>query len=136
MTAVLAFPGAPEIDTDTDPGAAIDAALAALHGNSPADVELATGLVLACKALAEQAASPWREHEQRARSIIMAVIDATGISRWRTDAGSAYVAAPSVRVTYDARALDTLCADDPALAARLAPHRRETAVSGALTVKP
>lgn len=136
MTAVLAFPGAPEIDTDPDPGAAIDAALADIHGDSPADVELATGIVLACKALAEQASAPWREREQRARGVIMAVIDATGIARWRTDAGSAYVAAPSVRVTYDAKALDTLCADDPALAARLAPHRRETAVTGALTVKP
>lgn len=53
----------------------------------------------------------------------------------RGAAGDGDGAAPSVSASYDTKALDALCASSPQIAAVLAPHRRETVRSGALTIR-
>lgn len=91
-------------------------------------------VVLAAKAGAEAAAGPWREVERAARQLLTDIIIETGETRRRTPAGIAYIPTPSKRVTYDAKALDILCADDPDLARRLRPYRTEKATTTSLTI--
>lgn len=58
----------------------------------------------------------------------------TGQTKFATQAGRVAVTAPSVSVSYDRKALDALCASDPALAAKLAPHRKEIERPGTMRV--
>jgi len=73
--------------------------------------------------------------QDRAKAAIGELIAETGNERWNTPAGVAVLTSPSVRVIWDAKALDALCASDDDLARVLAPHRRETMVAGSVTVK-
>ena len=62
-------------------------------------------------------------------------IAATGLDRWSVSAGICYVSAPSVSVSYDAKALDALAASDDNLARILAPHRKVSERGGSLTIR-
>lgn len=73
--------------------------------------------------------------QDRAKAVLSDIIAETGETSWRTEYGTAYVPAPSVRVYYDASGLDVACESDPALAALLRPFRREVGVAGSLTVR-
>lgn len=73
--------------------------------------------------------------QARAKSIVTEIMQETGQTKSVTPAGTAQFTAPSVRVTWDGKALDALCASDATLAAILRPHRKETATSGTLTIK-
>jgi hypothetical protein len=84
----------------------------------------------------EAQATEWKGVENLARERLAEVFQATGQANWSTPAGKAYRAADSVTVSWDAKALDALCASSPQIAAVLAPHRRETVRSGALSTKP
>ena len=144
-------PSLAEIDT---PSAALasrpdayDAALLAeasmlgAHLDDAADLEpdlaadAAVSVFLTAKQLAEAAAQPYVRLQARAKEMLQALVETTGQLRFAVHAGEAYLPAPSARVTYDARALDALCAKDEALAAVLRPHRRETIVAPALTIR-
>jgi hypothetical protein len=46
-----------------------------------------------------------------------------------------YVSRPSVTVSYDAKALDTLAAGDAEVAELLTPFRRQTERAGTLTIR-
>lgn len=70
-----------------------------------------------------------------AKMIITEVMAETEMLDYKSDAGRAYVSGPSVRVTYDNKALDVLCGSDAKLAAKLAPYRKVTEVAGSLTIK-
>lgn len=72
---------------------------------------------------------------KHARSVIEEIIIETGQSEWATAAGKVYFPKPSVSVSYDARALDALCASSPEIAAILKPHRRETERPGSMTIR-
>ena len=47
----------------------------------------------------------------------------------------AYVPAPGVTISYDAKALDALCASDDQLKRLLWPHRSEKERPGSLTIR-
>ena len=59
----------------------------------------------------------------------------TGVTSWKTKAGSAIVPAPGMTVSYDAKALDALCASDDAIKRLLWPHRAEKERAGSLTIR-
>lgn len=95
----------------------------------------AIGAIVAAKAGAAEAAAPFAEAEAKAREVINSAIAATGRDNWSCETGRAYIPAPGVTVSYDAKALDALCKSSPELAAVLAPHRAERERVGSLTVK-
>ena len=107
--------------------------IAAQEFNYAVDDAIAT--VVAAKAAAADAAAPFAEAEAKARGIIAEAIAATGRDKWDCPSGRAYVPAPGVTVSYDAKALDALCKSSPELAAMLSPHRAERERPGSLTVK-
>lgn len=69
------------------------------------------------------------------KTLIAEVFAELEITEAQTSTGKVLVGRPSIRVTYDARALDRELAKDPALAARLAPFRTEKQVAGTLIVR-
>jgi hypothetical protein len=76
------------------------------------------------------------EAEQaRAKQIVTEIMQETGQVKAITSAGTAQFTTPSLRVSYDTKALDALSASDDGLARLLKPHRIETFVKGALTIK-
>lgn len=86
------------------------------------------------RAAANQAAA-MKTVQDAAKAAIGDLIAETGCERWDTEAGIAVLTSPSVRVTWDGKALDALCASNDDLARLLTPHRREAMVAGSVTVK-
>lgn len=87
------------------------------------------------KAGAVAVAEPFVSTQENARCVLVDIIARTGETNWVTESGRAYVPAAGVAVSYDAKALDALCASNAELAAWLKPHRKESARPGSLTVK-
>lgn len=73
--------------------------------------------------------------QDQAKGMIGEIMEETGETSITTAAGKAYVLRPSVSVSYDAKALDALCASDDNLARILQPHRRESQRAGTLTIR-
>lgn len=110
--------------------------LASAQNLAPDDAATeAIAVALDAKAAAEDAAKPYADVNAEARRVLDGIMAETGQTTYKTPAGEAYVPAPSTRITYDARALDALCASSPELARVLAPHRKETSVPGSLTIR-
>lgn len=106
------------------------------HGLAPDDAATeAIAVALTAKAAGETAAKPWLDVNAAARRVLDDLIAETGQTAYKTPAGEAYVPAPSVRVSYDTKALDALVASNADLARVLTPHRRETHSVGALTIR-
>lgn len=73
--------------------------------------------------------------QKKAKEALAEIMAETGAEKWETVAGTVRVNRPSIRTTWDTDALDVLIGDDPVLASRLLPHRRETHVAGAMTIR-
>jgi hypothetical protein len=71
----------------------------------------------------------------RAKQIVAEIMLETGQVKAQTPSGTAQFAANSERVSYDAKALDALCASSEELSRIIAPHRKWTIVKGSLTIK-
>lgn len=69
-----------------------------------------------------------------AKKLIMDVMEETGQTKYVTQAGTAAVSAPSVSISYDAKAIDILLRDDADLALRLSPYRKVTERAGTLRI--
>lgn len=104
-------------------------------GITEAEVGQLVAVAIEAKAEAAAAAAPWEAVQAAARAKIGEVMAATGRTNWTTMAGRAYVPAAGVSVSYDAKALDALCASSPQIADILRPHRKETMRAGSLTIK-
>ena len=74
--------------------------------------------------------------KDEAKQLITDIIEETGQVEWANTAGSVRLSAPSIRVSYDAKALDILLRDDIELANRLHVYRKETEVPGTLRITP
>lgn len=70
-----------------------------------------------------------------AKALLTEIMVETGETSITTKAGKAYVTAPSKIVTYDAKGIDALAANDDDLAAVLEPYRRVTERAGVLTIR-
>lgn len=95
----------------------------------------AIGVYRIAKAQADASSARWMEVADAAKQMMTEIITETGRMSWKTPSGSAYIPAASVTVTYDAKALDALCASSPELAAILRPHRLEKERPGSLTIR-
>ena len=73
--------------------------------------------------------------QARAKETITEIMQETGQVKAITPAGTAQFTADSVRVSWDAKALDALRLSDALLDRVLTPHRKETVVKGGLTIK-
>lgn len=111
-----------------------DAELARLSDWTGTPEEAAAVAIGIYRAAANQAAA-LKTVQDAAKAAIGDLIAETGRERWDTEAGIAVLTSPSVRTTWDAKALDALCKSSPQIAELLAPHRRETMVAGSVTVK-
>lgn len=87
------------------------------------------------KGLAEGVAKPFQQLMDMAKQQIADIMTETGVMTWKTANGNAYVPAPGMTVSYDAKALDALCASSPELKAILWPHRSEKERAGSLTIR-
>lgn len=87
------------------------------------------------KMLAKAATQEWDAVADEAKTLLSDIIAETGRTTWKFDEGSAYLPAPGVTVTYDAKALDALCASDDNLRRILWPHRQERERPGSLTIR-
>ena len=76
-----------------------------------------------------------KTYQDAAKAAIGDLIAETGRERWETPAGIAVLTSPSVRVSWDSKALEALCKSSPQIAEILAPHRRESMVAGSVTIK-
>lgn len=72
--------------------------------------------------------------KEAAKQLISDVMEKTGQTKYVTLAGTAAVTAPSVTVSYDAKAIDILLRDDADLALRLSPYRKVTERAGTLRI--
>ncbi len=70
-----------------------------------------------------------------AKQVLADVLAEIGADRLETAAGTAYVTAPSIRSSYDAKGLDNLKVAIPSLALLLAPYRTEREIAGTLTIR-
>lgn len=70
-----------------------------------------------------------------AKALLTEIMVETGETNITTKAGKAYVTAPSKIVSYDAKGIDKLAANDDDLAAVLEPFRRVTERAGVLTIR-
>lgn len=124
-------------DISSDPADAVHEidALVATPDFSESDVNALVLAIIDAKALAAAASGPWEAVQDVARAKLSEVMLVTGRSDWKVPAGRAYVPAAGVSVSYDAKALDALCASSPEIASILVPHRRETMRAGSLTIK-
>lgn len=95
----------------------------------------AIGVYRIAKAQADASAARWLEVADMAKVMMTEIITETGRMNWKTPSGSAYIPAAGVTVTYDAKALDALCASSAELAAILRPHRLERERPGSLTIR-
>lgn len=87
------------------------------------------------KAAGADALVPYEMVMSAAKERINEIIAETGCLSWKTVHGLAYIPAPGVTVSYDAKALDALCASSPEIAALLRPHRTEKERPGSLTIR-
>jgi hypothetical protein len=65
-----------------------------------------------------------------AKQVLADVLAEIGADRLETAVGVAYVTAPSIRSSYDAKGLDKLKVAMPSLALLLAPYRTEREIAG------
>ena len=70
-----------------------------------------------------------------AKLLLTEIMTETGETNVTTKAGKAYVTSASRGVTYDAKGIDALAANDDELAAVLEPFRRVTERAGTLTIR-
>ena len=97
--------------------------------------DVAIGVYKEAKAQADAYSKLWLDVAAAAKDRLTEIITETGQMSWKTAAGSAYVPAAGVTASYDAKALDALCASSPELAAILRPHRIEKERAGSLTIR-
>lgn len=76
----------------------------------------------------------YNQVKDQAKALIGQVMEETGVTSYATRAGKVAVTAPTVTISYDARALDALALSDARLAAILGPHRKETQRAGTMRI--
>ena len=107
------------------------AALESARTGTPAQsVESAIAVYLAAKAQMDAYSSV----ADAAKKLISDVMTETAQTAYSTQAGKASITAPSVSVSYDAKALDALSASDDGIARLLQPHRKVSERAGTMRI--
>lgn len=76
-----------------------------------------------------------QESMSQVKTIIADIMEETNTRNIQAPAGIAYIPAPGESISYDTKALDLLCASDPALAEKIRPFRQVRPRPGALTIR-
>ena len=106
-------------------------ALAAAQTGTPEQsVESAIAVYLAAKSQMDA----YSNVADAAKKLIGDVMAETAQAAYTTKAGKASITAPSTSVSYDAKALDALCASSEAAARLLEPHRKTTERAGTMRI--
>ncbi len=109
----------------------LQAALDAAHTGTPAEsVESAVTVYQVAAGMVDA----YNQVKDAAKALIGDVMAETGVTSYATRAGKVAMTAPSVVVSYDARALDVLCQADADLALKLFAHRKETQRAGTMRI--
>lgn len=72
--------------------------------------------------------------KDQAKTLIADIMTDTGVTAYTTAAGKVAITAPSISITYDAKALDIICQAHQQVAALLAPYRKETLRAGTVRI--
>ena len=99
-----------------------------------APTETALDLAVGAYLLAAGYISRLEEMQAEVKALITEIFTETGQTDAVTSAGKVAVSAPSVSVSYDAKAIDILLHDDADLAMRLSPYRKETMRAGSMRI--
>jgi multidrug efflux pump subunit AcrA (membrane-fusion protein) len=104
--------------------------LTAPHVNAETAAETAIMVYHAAKFAQEE----WQAVADAAKAMLQEIMLETERTSITTPAGKAAITAPSVSVSYDAKALSALCASSPDVARMLEPHRKTTERAGTLRI--
>ena len=107
--------------------AALDAAQ---QGTPDASVENAVTVYQVAAGMVDA----YNQVKDAAKALIGEVMAETGVTSYATRAGKVQMTAPTVTISYDARALDVLCQADADLALKLFAHRKETQRAGTMRI--
>ena len=99
-------------------------------GTPDASVESAIAVYLAAKGEIDA----YNAVADAAKKLIGDVMAETGGTAYATKAGKVSITAPSVSVTYDAKALDALAVSSDEVARLLAPHRKVSERAGTMRI--
>ena len=99
-------------------------------GTPEASVETAIAVYLAASAEIDA----YTAIKDAAKKLIGDVMTETAQTAYSTKAGKVAITAPSVSVTYDAKALDALAASSDDYARLLQPHRKQTERAGTMRI--
>lgn len=101
--------------------------------NAPT-TEIALDLAVGAYLLAAGYISQFEKEQAEVKALITEVFTETGQTDAVTSAGKVAIGAPSVSISYDAKAIDILLRDDADLAMRLSPYRKETMRAGSMRI--
>ena len=99
-----------------------------------ASTETALDLAVGAYLLAAGYISRLEKMQAEAKALITEIFTETGQTDAVTSAGKVAISAPSVSISYDAKAIDILLRDDADLALRLSPYRKVTERAGTLRI--
>jgi hypothetical protein len=108
--------------------------MAALDAAETAPPDMAVETAVAVFLAATAAAKAYDQVLDAAKRTISDVMAETGKTTYDTKAGKAAVAASSVTVSYDPKALDALAASSDEFARLLNPHRKVSERAGSLRI--
>ena len=109
----------------------LQAALGAAHQGTPEDsVESAVTVYQIAAGMVDA----YNQVKDAAKALIGEVMAETGVTSYATRAGKVQMTAPSVSISYDAKALDALRLSNPHYAALLEPFRKETQRAGTMRI--
>ena len=99
-----------------------------------APTEIALDLAVGAYLLAAGYISQFEKEQAEVKALITDIFTETGQIDAVTSAGKVAIGAPSVSISYDAKAIDILLRDDADLAMRLSPYRKETMRAGSMRI--
>ena len=99
-----------------------------------APTEIALDLAVGAYLLAAGYISQFEKEQAEVKALITEVFTETGQTDAVTSAGKVAIGAPSMSISYDAKAIDILLRDDADLAMRLSPYRKETMRAGSMRI--
>ena len=115
---------------DMKPSTLLDVLSLAESGVPEVSVESAIAVYQAATAEIDA----YTEVKDAAKKLITDVMTETGQTAYSTKAGKVAMTAPSQSVSYDAKAIDALCASSDELMRLLAPHRKVSERAGTMRI--
>jgi len=101
---------------------------------STTSTDVAVDVAIGVYIEAGSAADAYKDVQAEAKRLLGEIMLETGQTQLAASCGTAKITDPSVRVSYDTKALDALRASSDEYARLLGPHRKETVVDGSMRI--